>query len=141
MFDYVQSIHPTPGFGTPLPAATHASGPTKPTPPPLYTFDPSTLGTNPWNATLGADTQAAQTQTQGAQLALGGLNSQITAMGGTPPGAAAPSSYPAMPNSFGLGGPVSSTPSAGQAPSAPTATALPTTGLNPWSLTGEANTR
>lgn len=117
-----------------------------PKPPQMLSFDPSVYGSNPWDQTVAQDTNYQQNVSQQNQMNLQGLNSQLTAMGGqavTDPSSG--SSYPAMQNSYGLGGtpPVAGAGTGSQG-SSPINIAMPDSssrGANPWSFQGEANAR
>ena len=123
----------------------------QPVAPTMITFDPNSLGSNPWNSTTSQDSATSGNMLQGANANLADLNSQLTDMGGQPVGGNSAgssnggASYPAMQNAYGLG----STPSgagmgSGSGGSSPINISLPDTstrGANPWSFQGESNAR
>ena len=82
---------------------------------------------NPYASQMGADTGSIGAATQGIH------NQQAQA-----PNKPAPSTYPAYPNSYGLGAPINpDKPATNQAQANPNALQ----GANPWSLIGESNAR
>lgn len=90
---------------------------------------------NPWAVQAGQDTATAQGLQMGGQQ---GAQNAIDMMG----------QYPAMTNSYGLGGQQSpavpgsaSNPAFGAQPITVTVPDTASRGFNPWSLTGEANAR
>lgn len=116
----------------------------QPVAPTQVTFDPSTLGSNPWDSMASGDQAAQSSMTQQAQMNQASLNGQLTSMGGTPSSSGS-GGYPAMANAYGIG---SSTSGAGagsdSSGSSPINISMPDTstrGTNPWSYQGESNAR
>lgn len=98
----------------------------QPTAPTLQTFNQSSLGSNPWDKSLGQDQATAQQ-----------MQSMMPQGAGSQPGGSG--AYPAMSNQYNLGSQTPAAPPAQGAinttvPGAPTAT-------NPWQYQGDSNAR